>query len=419
MKEAKASSRELRSKVNKTKTELSNTESTLNDLQSELDNIINESNLDVAEDRKNWQNKMEQLTAQLSNLKETKESLLEERSEADAEHHATKDRLLKARAMKPDAERRIQSCKARLRELEGSKHNRLARFGELVPQFLEEIQRNRGRFSTPPLGPLGNFITVRDPQWIVACEAAMGGILTAFWVSNFEDQKTLSQLFNRVISQNRHSRQKAPLIICSNVSRQPYNWQKAQPLVQRNIPVILDVVEVANSTVLNVIIDQCSAESAALVQSRNNATQLVRNWPGGHGAPPVVYMPKGAKVSKNAGGGIVNSGGGARARYFGGEVSESDIRNARDNIVQAERSLSTVQRDCNQFEASCRDIVKGLRRLQKDLDNIDSEISGKEGDLQSAQEALDRINQGLDEDLAAGIREQMAPVVCRFVRMDH
>ena len=51
----------------------------------------------------------------------------------------------------------LERVKRRLRSVNESRDNRLKVFGSWVPQALNEIERNRQRFSHRPIGPLGEL----------------------------------------------------------------------------------------------------------------------------------------------------------------------------------------------------------------------------------------------------------------------
>ena len=55
----------------------------------------------------------------------------------------------------------------------------------------------RGNFSKPPLGPIGAFLKLRDPQWAVAIEACMGSLYDQ-WVVNNQDDAALLRVRNVV-----------------------------------------------------------------------------------------------------------------------------------------------------------------------------------------------------------------------------
>ena len=54
------------------------------------------------------------------------------------------------------------------------------------------VQRHQRRFSAPPLGPLGALLSVDDPRWAGAIEAALKKHTLESWiVDNRTDQRLL------------------------------------------------------------------------------------------------------------------------------------------------------------------------------------------------------------------------------------
>lgn len=86
----------------------------------------------------------------------------------------------------------------RLREL--TRENAQVRngFHEKMPTLLRAIQQERSKFAAPPVGPIGNHVTLLKPKWASIIESTLGSSLSSFVVKSHGDQKILSNIMKRV-----------------------------------------------------------------------------------------------------------------------------------------------------------------------------------------------------------------------------
>jgi hypothetical protein len=70
--------------------------------------------------------------------------------------------------------------------------------GPSVKSLLQLIQQNLGRFSAPPIGPIGAHLRLVDNSWGMAVEGALGQVLNGFICANGGDLKLLYQLARQV-----------------------------------------------------------------------------------------------------------------------------------------------------------------------------------------------------------------------------
>uniref|UniRef100_A0A915JYN3 Uncharacterized protein n=1 Tax=Romanomermis culicivorax TaxID=13658 RepID=A0A915JYN3_ROMCU len=81
-----------------------------------------------------------------------------------------------------------------LLDLQASKSNRLARFGQHTPALLRMINEEKN-FLKKPRGPLGAEISIVDESWTVAIENCLGfQILNGYICDSFHDAKILERL---------------------------------------------------------------------------------------------------------------------------------------------------------------------------------------------------------------------------------
>lgn len=76
-----------------------------------------------------------------------------------------------------------------------------------MPNILKAIAE-QSRFRHKPVGPLGNYVKVRDnlpggiKKWGTAVSTALAGNLGTFTCDNFEDSKLMSEIIRRCVSKS-------------------------------------------------------------------------------------------------------------------------------------------------------------------------------------------------------------------------
>jgi chromosome segregation ATPase len=90
--------------------------------------------------------------------------------------------------------KKISNAEQMLARVKESEKNKLVAYGQNIPQLLENIKRTKW-LGDEPLGPLGMFVKVKEPEkWAELLRNQMGGVLTAFAVTDARDQKTLKKM---------------------------------------------------------------------------------------------------------------------------------------------------------------------------------------------------------------------------------
>lgn len=87
----------------------------------------------------------------------------------------------------------IDNKQNNLRQISTAEGDFIKVFGTRLPVLLKAIS-NEGGFSAKPIGPIGTYITLRDPKWWSILERFFGNTLTAFVVTNYEDSELLKRL---------------------------------------------------------------------------------------------------------------------------------------------------------------------------------------------------------------------------------
>lgn len=85
----------------------------------------------------------------------------------------------------------------RLRTLQRENGQRRTGFHEKLPSLKQAISQERS-FTMPPVGPVGEHITLLEAKWASILEHAFGGTLNSFIVATKQDSTTLLNIMRRV-----------------------------------------------------------------------------------------------------------------------------------------------------------------------------------------------------------------------------
>lgn len=91
----------------------------------------------------------------------------------------------------------VKQAESRLLSLQRENGSRQNGFPAKMPSLLRAIQQEQS-FSKPPVGPVGNHITLLNPKWASIIEGALGNSLSGFLVDSKRDQEILQQIMSRV-----------------------------------------------------------------------------------------------------------------------------------------------------------------------------------------------------------------------------
>lgn len=100
--------------------------------------------------------------------------------------------------------KQLKKAEQEIKDIETGSKEEGARFGQFMPQLLQEIQRNASKFSMLPVGPLGSLIRLqpKNDKWATAVEGVLGSpFLQSFVVDNYKDATTLKQIMHEKFKQ--------------------------------------------------------------------------------------------------------------------------------------------------------------------------------------------------------------------------
>ncbi|KAG7209626.1 hypothetical protein KM043_011277 [Ampulex compressa] len=167
---------------------------------------------------------------------------------------------------------RIYEIRRDLTALKRQSDNALTIYGPNIPRFLKRIEeeyRNQ-RFMQKPRGPLGAYITLKDPAWAPAIENFFGaGTFSTFCVDNSHDAKVLNEIMKEIFLNETR-----PSVICSKFFNKVHDVRK-YCIQEPGYSSLLDAMLISDPVVANCLIDQHEVECVLLLRTSKEAYGLM------------------------------------------------------------------------------------------------------------------------------------------------
>uniref|UniRef100_A0A674AD51 Structural maintenance of chromosomes protein 6 n=1 Tax=Salmo trutta TaxID=8032 RepID=A0A674AD51_SALTR len=168
-------------------------------------------------------------------------------------------------------EQSMEAIRRKLQTMEGSRSDRLRRFGEKMPALLAAIEDadRKGQFRKKPVGPLGYCIRLKDHEQALAVEKCLGSLMVAFTCDNHEDEKLLQGLMRGYYQGGRR-----PQIITCQFFNRVHDTSRA--VNHPDYPSVLQSLEIEDPVVANCLIDQRGIETILLIKSPAEARRVMQ-----------------------------------------------------------------------------------------------------------------------------------------------
>ncbi|XP_051824768.1 structural maintenance of chromosomes protein 6-like [Antechinus flavipes] len=356
-------------------------------------------NLELAELEK--QKKISSLKEQISNFKNQEDSLVQEIKylhqsiEKDDEDHS------RIREEETFVQEILNENQEHLKHLRDYKNDPLKRFGPQIPALLGAIEEayKQGYFTRKPLGPLGACINLRFPEYALAIETCLKGLLLDFFCDNSKDEQVLQELLKRFYPTTCSDR---PQVIVSSFQCEFYDVTE-RAACHPEYPSVLSALEIEEAVVANTLIDLRNIESVLLIKSENFPTMYAQGRPKNCNR---ILTVCGDHVFE----GRFYTSEELRPIYLGdmeGEISilEKEVENKMAKLSEFQEQVCALQDDIRKNREIIDSHYRHLREIKGNVINLSSEIR----DLEDEEE-----NQSVDlsvlEDEAEEIKEEMKEV---------
>uniref|UniRef100_A0A061S968 Structural maintenance of chromosomes protein 6-like n=1 Tax=Tetraselmis sp. GSL018 TaxID=582737 RepID=A0A061S968_9CHLO len=187
--------------------------------------------------------------------------------------HANKEDALKGE--EDSVAREVRWLQQELARIRNSAHNRVQQF---FPRnrvrsgmdLLDQIRQHQSDFEMPPIGPIGQYLSITDDRWAVAVEVALKNTMNKFLVHNQRDAELLRRLasacgYNDIVC------------VIRRLDLRRHTMDQSQ-LPPGGTLTVMNVVQCNNpdfeTPILNYLIDAASIERVALARNYEEGRQL-------------------------------------------------------------------------------------------------------------------------------------------------
>uniref|UniRef100_A0A8C7RE91 Structural maintenance of chromosomes protein 6 n=1 Tax=Oncorhynchus mykiss TaxID=8022 RepID=A0A8C7RE91_ONCMY len=216
----------------------------------------------VVEAEKKYKGIREQLEAITVRVQQLEPQSAELKNEAQSRSKAFNTAQVREQREEEDLKRSMEAIRRKLQTMEGSRSDRLRRFGEKMPALLAAIEDadRKGQFRKKPVGPLGYCIRLKDHEQALAVEKCLGSLMVAFTCDNHEDEKLLQGLMRGYYQGGRRPQ----IITCQFFNRVHDTSRRA--VNHPDYPSVLQSLEIEDPVVANCLIDQRGIETILLIK---------------------------------------------------------------------------------------------------------------------------------------------------------
>ncbi|KAI0338901.1 P-loop containing nucleoside triphosphate hydrolase protein [Trametopsis cervina] len=417
--------KEIQEEQKKIRTQLSaykNDERVMNDDMQRLNLLITSLKQQINEEAKRIENfsqgkreeterKLQEAIEDCKTAEADLETLLTERTRLVTEQEQAK---VKGANIQQEVERQggiksqIDDLTRQLGLIDQRERTKLAPFGTNLDQVLDEIPNLRWH-GQQPVGPLGQFVKVRDPRWAPILRVRLGGGMGMFAITDPKDRQQLDQLLKRCGNAK-------PNIVIAQMDL--FDYSGGEPPAE--YLTALRAIEVSNEYVLRILINSFNIESILVAESRAEADrqlqQLGRGMAWTADSYTVQRFPEGGGQSSLA---PQLRPGDPRQQLFTGDDLAGQRQRFRHQLTEAEANLQRaraqiaeqqqISRTCGHALAELKkrylEAEHRLRQLKTSRDNLQDEVNQDlPVSMQTLQEELKDVEEQ-KELLIAQFRE--------------
>uniref|UniRef100_A0A8C5WRU0 Structural maintenance of chromosomes protein 6 n=1 Tax=Laticauda laticaudata TaxID=8630 RepID=A0A8C5WRU0_LATLA len=332
-------------------------------------------------DKVEKQKTIDRLKEKLKTLQDQDESIDQQIIQFQQAVRSYDENFTRLRKEENEVKKKLGSQQQQLRQLKESKTNSMKRFGSYMPDLCEAIDaaNAQAQFTFKPVGPLGAFIHLKDPELTVAVEACLKNLLLAFCCDNHKDERVLQALMSKCCQAGFR-----PPIIVTRFQNNVYDV-KSRAVFHPNFPTVLTALDIDNSVVANCLIDMRSIETVLLIKSNYEARRVMQ-----HNKPPKyckeAFTADGDQVFEERYYSSENRGPRFLSRDVEADISnlEREVENRKTHILAIQQRIRSTEIDVKQNKRYLTDHQQHKKELQITMRKTKLEIT----DLENVEESV-------------------------------
>ncbi|KAG8896480.1 Structural maintenance of chromosomes protein 6, partial [Tulasnella sp. 408] len=365
---------------------INNVQKLIDELNQKIEAESRKLERDEAAKRQQILDQLGQVVSHLTAKQEDFQALGQQKQELEARFKALGEELKNADNHRNRVQQQLQEVQGWQKHLQNQQQNKLNAFGtniviespkirihgNFIDRVLQDIERTSWRGSTPPFGPLGRYVTLKDSTYREVLQNQIGGSMFQFVVSHPADRHLLVQILKR------HSNQ-APVVIAE---RDIFDYSRGLPQ-DRSIITPLDVLEFSDDWVPRILINAHGLERIGLTKTRAEADRMAEREAG-----RIFWSSDLFRVTKYKDGGF-------SSQIMPG-MKETDRRKSLFAVQDTAARLRCVSRTSPQACINSawphpREAQEREQQLHHDLDVISKQMAKANTALQEAKQKRDNL----------------------------
>ncbi|KAG2151338.1 P-loop containing nucleoside triphosphate hydrolase protein [Suillus clintonianus] len=307
--------------------------------------------------------KLQSARTDVTNADQAHKDFLEAQRQKLAQQEGIKTKGQAAEAKKNSAQERVAAVQSMISQCKEKGQNALAPYGRDIKAVLDQIAKMRWHGDVP-VGPLGIHVKLKDMAWADLMRIQLGGLMSAFAVTDARDRPQLKRLLDQ--TKNQHIN-----IIISE--RDMFDFSAGEP--PNHILTVLRVLEITDPYVLRLLINQANIERTVVAPKRLDADNILKRMSGGGVAWAADYM----RVHRYA------DGGGQSIKLH--RLSPGDPRNMMFTPSDSASVLNTWQENLRNAEDEYQAAQVETAKLRQEYQSLAREIDGMKEQGRSLFEA--------------------------------
>ncbi|CAE7095754.1 unnamed protein product [Rhizoctonia solani] len=281
----------------------------------------------------------------------------------------------------------IDSAQHNIQRLEGSQRNAINKFGSDLHRALADIDKHQW-MGQKPLGPLGQYVELKDARWAELARIYLGNLMASFAVTDARDREPLSRILQKYGNSQ-------PNIIVGEVDL--FDYSHGEPPAHILTP--LRILNIKNEWVVRLLINGAFIERTCISRTRAEAQQLLDTVNGVN----VVLSADLMRSQKYPDGGFFTSAmrklrSDDRANwYFAGTDPAEQIRVEKEKLASLEEEHKSITPRITEIDTEGKAMTVKVKELQTLEGNLRRKVF-------KLRDELARLNEQAEEEAPASVQ---------------
>jgi len=281
-----------------------------------------------------------------------------------------------------EIEQKANNCKREIEDLQKNLsnfnkqlQNRSLAFGPDTEVIIKTLGANFKKFEKTPIGPIGLRLSIPDPKWVKGCETCIGPLLNTYLVHSAADER---EFFN-ILKEKRIDATRIRVI------RQQFRTEQYNPVQLPDGSVsVLSKINSDHPHILNILMDHARAERCALVETKQEAMEMLGNQNPKRGHYASVCDINGMQYSLTSAGGIISDPS-SMDRPTTLADTQSQIHKYSERLKEKEKEMTAIKVELNKLSPKAQEAQNEVAKNKKLLATLARAIDDYNDEIRSIQ----------------------------------